>query len=149
MQLISPDVPALRLRGPKELSTMVEKEWYCREVRPHDRDNSDSSPFVLVVLAMVRHFVQTVDKVDFREREYFQQAMWTLGQLGVSEQELAGLFSTTPNTVNRWMNGRSAPSPVVRAFAVRAGLDILRRDGLKIAGAHFDPITGRPMPAAD
>lgn len=144
MQLTSPDVLALQIKGPTELTQSVESEWYCEGERRHERDNYTGSPFVLAVLTMVRRFIQAVDRADFREREHFQQAMWTLGQLGVSEQELAGLFSTTPNTVNRWMNGRSAPSPVVRPFAVRAGLDILRRDGMKVAGARFDPVTGRP-----
>jgi len=127
-------------------TTSIEQEWFAGMACGQVHDDFESSPFVRAVLEMVRSFIQCVDQADFRVREHFQQAMWTLGQLGVSEQELSALVSTTPNAVNRWMNGRSAPTPVVRPLIVRAGLDILRRDGVKIAGQNFDPVTGRPIP---
>ena len=135
----------VNLRGIDAQTSSVEQEWFvgggCRQAH----GDGDMSPFVRAVLAMVRPFVQSVDNADFRVREHFQQAMWTLGQLGVSEQELSLLLSTTPNAINRWMNGRSAPTPVVRSIVIRAGLDILRRDGIKIAGQYFDAVTGRAM----
>ena len=81
-------------------------------------------------------------------KRHFQETMCTLGWLGVSEQELAGLVSTTPNAVNRWLNGRSSPSVIIRALVIRAALDIVRRDGFKIAGEYFDPVTGRPISVA-
>jgi hypothetical protein len=145
MQLTNLEVHPVHLKGTDALALSVEKEWFCGESRLQGGDDYEGSPFVKAVLVMVRRFVQAVDQADFRDREHFQQAMWTLGSLGVAEQELAGLLSTTPNSINRWMNGRSAPAPVVRSIVVRAGLDILRRDGMKVAGQRYNAVNGRPM----
>lgn len=149
MQLSNLETRPVGLRSLDGLTASVVQEWYGGDSCKQSHDDGDVSPFVRAVLAMVRRFVQSVDHADFGVREHFQEAIWTLGQLGVGEQQLGELFSTTANSVNRWMNGRSAPAPVMRALVIRAGLDLLRRDGMKIAGRYFDPITGRPKAAPE
>jgi hypothetical protein len=145
IQLSDIDKPQIQLKSIDSNSPSIELDWFAGTRHGQAHDDPDCSPFVRAALAFVRLVVQSVDEADFRVREHFQQAIWALGQLGVSEKELSDLLSTTPNAVNRWLNGRSAPTPVVRPIIVRAGLDILRRDGMKIAGRRFDPISGRPI----
>ena len=141
---VSEENPVVQLRSIAACSTSIEQEWYSGGACQHGHDDAAADPFIPIVLRFVRNLVQFVDQADFRVRDQFQKSMWALGQLGVSEQQLAPLLSTTPNAVNRWMNGRSAPTPVVRELVVRAALDILRRDGMKIAGQRYDAISGRP-----
>ncbi|MDR3472613.1 MAG: helix-turn-helix transcriptional regulator [Devosia sp.] len=145
VQPASPAKPRVQLKGMEPHHSSIAREWYGDTGCVQGYDDFEASPFVNAVVKWVRQFVFCVDGADFRIKEHFQQAMWTLGQLGVSEQELAEILSTTPNAVNRWMNGRSSPTPVVRWLVIKAGLDILRRDGLRIAGQNFDPINGRPL----
>lgn len=135
----------LQLRNTATENLPLEIEWYgaAPTHTAHD-DEPLENPVIANVLQMIKRLVCDVDQMDFGCREHFQATMSVLGWLGVSESDLSSVFGTTPNAVNRWMNGRSAPTPVLRGFVVQVALEMLRRDGFKMFGKRFHAITGAP-----
>ncbi len=146
---VTPTRQAFDVGRMEELSRSISAEWYGGCVGHRDRDDGDFSPFVRAVVDYIRIFVSCVDMADFRMREQFQQAMWTLVQFGVSEAKIAQVFETTANAVNRWANGRSSPTPVMRKSVIHASLNILMEDGVKIAGRRYHPVTGTEIHMAE
>jgi hypothetical protein len=140
--------PRIQLRGLQPGEMGVSQEWYG-DGFGRSSDDFEPNPIVATVIHWLRQVVETINNSEFRDKELFQGAMWVFCQLGVSEKEIAELFSATPNAINRWMNGKTAPTTVVRCLAVRASLDILRRDGIHVAGRRYDAVTGRPIETLD
>jgi hypothetical protein len=93
----------------------------------------------------IRGLEKCVRKADFNDRKAFQDAIWFLSMCGVEESDIAERFYTTASAVNRWINGKSAPSYRLRVAAIEFGIGIIYESGFKMSGRRYDLTSGRPL----
>lgn len=66
-------------------------------------------------------------KTNTEDAQLFQQLVSaSIQMLGLSEREVAGLFTFSVTGVQRWMNGTAAPHPALRAPAYSTFIRLLQ-----------------------
>ena len=102
----------------------------------------EPSPFLLLLVQMVKDTILYIEKGDFSDPSDFSQWLYCFHFFGMFPGDIAKQADVPTTDVVLWMGSVKAPEPERRKPILDAAVDVLFIRGLRVAGKAYDPLTG-------